>query len=157
MRPHLGCGRRGNAFLELGLVLLPLLALLLAILDFGFALFLRSTFQHAVREGVRYAVTGRTESGLGHDASIKAVVQRNALGFLSGSSDLSKVYIRYYAPGSLAETQSNAGGNIVEISVEGYTWQWMAPLWRSALPPLTIRARSSDRMEPSPPGGPPPR
>jgi hypothetical protein len=157
MRPQLRGGRRGNAFLELALVILPLLAILLAILDFGFAVFLRSTFQHAVREGVRYAVTSRTAPGLGHDASIKAVVQRNTLAFLSGESGLSKIYIRYYVPGSLAETQSNAGGNIVEISVEGYTWQWMAPLWRSAFPPLTIRARSSDRMEPSPSGGPPPR
>jgi Flp pilus assembly protein TadG len=149
--------RRGATFIELALVLLPLLALLLAILDFGFAIFLRSTFQHAVREGVRYAVTSRTEAGYGHDASIKRVVQTNALGFLAGETGASKIHIRYFVPGTLVETQSNAGGNIVEVSVEGYTWSWMAPVLRNALPPMTINSRSSDRMEPSPGGIPPPR
>lgn len=151
------CRSRGSTFLELALVLVPLLAILLAILDFGFAIFLRSTFQHAVREGARYAVTSRTESGYGHDASIKRVVQTNSLGFLAGEGGASKIYIRYYVPGTLVETPSNAGGNIVEVSVEGYTWGWMAPLLRSALPPMIINSRSSDRMEPSPGGIPPPR
>lgn len=141
---------------ELSLVLVPLLALLLAILDFGFAIFLRSTFQHAVREGVRYAVTSRTSPGLGHDASIKAVVQKHAMGFLNGDA-ASKIQIRYYLPGTLAETQSNAGGNIVEVSIEGYNWGWMAPLLRSASPALAVSARSSDRMESSPGGAPPSR
>jgi len=157
MRRRPGGADTGNAFLEFSLVILPLLAFVLAIFDFGFAIFLRSTFQHAVREGVRYAVTGRTEPGFGHDASIKGVVQRHALGFLRGEAGASLIQIRYYVPGSLVETPGNAGGNIVEVSVEGYTWHWMAPLWRGAVPALTIRSRSSDRMEPSPPGGPPPR
>lgn len=126
-------------------------------LDFGFAIFLKSTFQHAVREGARYAVTSRTDEGLGQDGSIKAVVQRNAMGFLNGAAGATKIHIRYYVPGSLVETQSNAGGNIVEVSVEGYTWSWMAPLMRNSLPALTVGARSSDRMEPSPGGVPPTR
>jgi Flp pilus assembly protein TadG len=137
---------------ELALVLVPLLALVLAIFDFSFALFLKSTFQHAVREGVRYAVTGQTQSGMGQDASIKAVVQQNALGFLNGTTGAAKIYIRYYVPGTLAETQSNTEGNIVEVSVEGYRWNWVAPLLRAGLPALTIQTRSSDRMEPSPGG-----
>lgn len=141
---------------ELAFILLPLMALLLAILDFSFAIFLRGTFQHAVREGVRYAVTSRTESGMGHDASIKSVVQRNAMGFLNGATGAEKIRIRYYVPGTLAETVSNAGGNIVEVSVEGYNWGWMAPLMRSAVP-LQVKSRSSDRMEPSPGGIPPTR
>ncbi len=148
--------RRGAALIELALVILPLLALLLAILDFSFALFLKSTLQHAVREGVRYAVTGRITTGLGQDASIKGVVQKNALGFLNGDN-ASKIYIRYYTPGSLTETTSNAGGNIVEVSVEGFTWRWLAPLMRTGLPALILTARSSDRVEPSPGGVPPTR
>jgi Flp pilus assembly protein TadG len=141
---------------ELSLVLVPVLALIFAIIDFGFGIFLKSTFQHAVREGVRYAVTSRTETGMGQDASIRSVVQRNAMGFLNGSAGAAKIYIRYYVPGTLAETQSNAGGNIVEVSVEGYSWAWIAPLMRSSGPPLNILARSSDRMENSPGGGIPP-
>lgn len=149
------CRRRGATLVELALVLVPLLALIFAIMDFGFVIFLRSTFQHAAREGVRYAITGRTDAGTGQDASIKTRVQTNALGFLNGTTGAAKIFIRYYVPGTLAVTQSNAGGNIVEVSVEGYTWGWMAPLLRNGFPPLTIQARSSDRMEP-PPGGTPP-
>lgn len=148
--------RRGGALVELPLVLIPLVALWVAIIDFSLGIFLKATFQHAAREGVRYAVTSRTEPGLGHDASIKAVVQRHAMGFLNGDEGAERIHIRYYVPGTLAETSSNAGGNIVEVSIEGYTWNWIAPVLRSAAP-LTISARSSDRMEASPGGIPPAR
>ena len=137
---------------EFALVLLPLLAIIFGIIDFSLAVFLRSTFRHAAREGARYAVTGRTAAGMGQDASIRAVVQRNAMGFLNGSSGASKIFVRYYTPGTLVETQSNAGGNIVEVSIEGYTWSWIAPVLRRAQPGLTVLARSSDRVENSPGG-----
>lgn len=149
--------RRGGAMVELPLVLIPLVGLLVAIIDFSFGIFLKGTFQHAVREGTRYAVTSRTEPGLGHDASIQATVQRQAMGFLNGDVGASRIRIRYYVPGTFAETQSNAGGNIVEVSVEGYTWNWIAPVLRGSAAPLSIMARSSDRMEASPGGIPPAR
>jgi Flp pilus assembly protein TadG len=88
----------------LPLVLIPLVALWVAIIDFGFGIFLKGTFQHAVREGVRYAVTSRTEPGMGQDASIKQVVQRNAMGFLNGDQGAARIHIRYYVPGTLTET-----------------------------------------------------
>jgi hypothetical protein len=137
---------RGNAFVEMAFVLVPLFAIMFAIVDFGFAIFLRSTFLHAVREGTRYAVTYRTIVGKGHDDSIKTVVQNSAMGFLAGSSGAEKIKIRYYAPDTLVETAANAPGNLVEISVEGYQWGWLAPLMRDETP-LSIGARSSDRME----------
>jgi Flp pilus assembly protein TadG len=142
---------------ELALVLLPLLAILFAIIDFSLAVFLRSTFRHAAREGARYAVTGRLATGLGQDASIRAVVQKNAMGFLDGTSGAAKIFIRYYNPGTLVETQSNAGGNIVEVSIEGYTWNWIAPVMRSGTPALPVLARSSDRVETMAGGISPPR
>jgi Flp pilus assembly protein TadG len=150
--PRVAGGRRGAAMVELALVLLPLLALIFGIIDFGFAIFLRSTLQHAARQGARYAVTSRTEPGMGHDASIRSAVQRSAMGLLDGADGAAKIKIRYYVPGTLVETQSNAGGNIVEVSIEGYSWAWMAPLMRSSTAPLAILARSSDRMENSPGG-----
>jgi len=142
---------------EAAFVYVPLFALMLAIVDFSVAIFLRSTFQHAVREGVRYAVTYQTMSGLGHDLSIKTTVQQNAMGFLNGATGLSKISVNYYAPDTLAPTASNMPGNIVEVSIEGYNYGWIAPVWRSHTP-LAITARSSDRMEGLPGGSaPPPR
>lgn len=149
--------QRGHALMEAGLVFIPFFGLFFAIVDYGMALFLRTTFQHATREGVRYAVTYQTQGGMGHDASIKAVVKEHAMGFLSGPSGDSKIHIRYYNPVTLAQTGMNSPGNIVEVSVEGYQWGVIAPLLRSANP-ISLNVRSSDRME-SLPGGvaPPPR
>jgi hypothetical protein len=148
-------GRRGNAFVELAFVLVPLLAMIFGIIDFGFAIFIRSTFQHAVREGVRYAVTFQVMPGMQHDASIKQVVKNNAMGFLSDALGDSRIFIRYYDPTTLAFTAANAPGNVVEISIEGFNWGWMAPLLRSGTPML-IQTRSSDRMESLPAGVAPP-
>lgn len=143
----------GHSFVETALVLLPFLSLFFALFDFGMAIFVRNTFQHAVREGVRYAVTYQTSCGCGsgHDSSIKAVVQQQAMGFLSGTANEEKIKIRYYDPATLSEVAANAQGNVVEVSVEGYTWGVVTPLLGNMNPiPLTVRA--SDRME-SLPGG----
>ncbi|MBM3727256.1 MAG: pilus assembly protein [Acidobacteria bacterium] len=152
---HGGTRRRrredGKGLLDVALVLIPLLAFFLGIIDISFGIFLRNTMQHAVREGVRYAVTYRTSPGLGHDASIRSIVLQNSMGFISPANASGFIKIRYYQPDTLAETAANAPGNIVEVSVEDYTWGWMAPLLRSP-EPLRITARSSDRME-SLPGG----
>ncbi len=128
-------------------------------MDLSLVIFLKATFQHAVREGVRYAMTGRTMEGLGHDASIKQVVQTYAIGFLAGDAGAEKIRIRYFEPGTLAEVTgpgSNRGGNIVEISIEDFSWRPMVPLMKSG-DPVVIAARSTGIMEPSPGGIPPDR
>jgi hypothetical protein len=143
---------------ESAFVLVPLFAMIFAIVDFGLAIFVRSTLQHAVREGVRYAITYQTlDAQTPHDDSIKEVVKRSAMGFLHNEENLEKVKIRYYNPTDLGEVQANSPGNLVEISVEGYTWGWLALLMRNASP-LQITTRAADRMEGLPPGAsPPPR
>ena len=135
--------------MEVSLIFLPLFAILLALFDFSTALFLRATMQNAVREGVRYAVTYQTSSGMCQDASIKEVVKSSSVGFL-GSADDSKIKVRYYDPASVGTELTGAGsngpGNVVEIGVEGYTWSWIAPLWRTASP-FNINVYAADRME----------
>jgi ABC-type dipeptide/oligopeptide/nickel transport system ATPase component len=149
--------QRGNAFVEAAFVLVPLFALIFGIVDFGLGIFIRSTLQHAVREGVRYAITYQTSAGMGQDDSIKSVVKTSAMGFLNDPDKAADIKIRYYNPNTLAEVSSNSPGNLVEVSVENYTWGWLAPLLRTASP-LRITVRSSDRMEGLPGGvNPPPR
>ena len=147
--------RRGNTFVEAGLVFLPFMALVLGITEFSSALFVRTTMQHAVREGVRYAVTYQLKPGMCQDDSIKEVVRQNAQGFLKPADLGSKVVVRYYLPTTLAASAANQPGNIVEISVEGYQYRWIAPLWRTSTP-LTIVARATDIMEGLPGGTAPP-
>ncbi len=147
-------GRRGSAFVESAFVFVPLMAMFVAIIDYSMVILTRSTLQHAVREGLRYSITYQTMPSMGHDASIRAVVKNNSLGFLSsvtGAENPCKICIRYYNPNTLAFTNANAPGNIVEVAVENHTWNWIAPLMRSNSP-LQITVRASDRMETVPPG-----
>lgn len=142
-------GRRGHALVEAAFVLVPLLALILAIADFGFATFLRATMQHAVREGTRYGVTFQLRTGKCHDDSIKDVVTEQAMGFLSGATNRERIKVRYYDPDTFEElttSSANSPGNILEVSIEGFDYVWMGPLLRSAIP-LSISVRSSDRLE----------
>lgn len=151
--------RRGSQVVEVGLTLVPFLAIVFLLMDLSLVVFLKATFQHAVREGVRYAMTGRTMQGMGHDASIKQVVQSYAIGFLAGESGAEKIKIRYFVPGTMTEVTgagSNSGGHIVEISIEGFSWRPMVPLLKSG-DPVAISARSTGIMEPSPGGIPPQR
>jgi Flp pilus assembly protein TadG len=144
---------------EGALVLPPLLMLLFATIDFSIAILVKNTVQSAVREGVRYAVTGQTVSGLGQDESIRTVVENNSLGFLNSTNGDSMISITYYNPGTLAAVSgvgSNAPGNIVQVQVTGLSWAWMVPYARSATP-LQISATSTDIVEPNSSGVPPPR
>ena len=78
--------QRGAEIIEVTLIAVPLFGLTFLLLDLSMAICLRSTFQHAVREGVRYAITGANDTGPCQDDSIKAVVKKNALGFLNSSA-----------------------------------------------------------------------
>src|SRR5713101_186573 len=94
--------RRGNTIIESALIILPLFSIVFAIIDFSMVAFVRHTLHHAVREGTRYAITSQTMAGLGHDDSIKTVVQQNAMGFLNGTDGMSKISVDYYDPKTLA-------------------------------------------------------
>lgn len=154
-------GQRGDGLVEAALVIVPLMAMIFAILDFSIVIFLKSTFQFAVREGVRYAITYRTESGLGQDTSIKHVVQSRSMGFLSGDK-IAYIQINYYQPSNLTApvtgTGSNAPGNVVEVAVVNFPWSWLAPLQpdmdqaHRRTSPLTLSAYSSDVMQGLPVG-----
>lgn len=139
----------GNAMLEFGFVFVPLFAILFAITDYSLAIFMRATFQHAVREGVRYAVTYQTMSGMCQDASIRQVVKNASAGFLNSTHD-PLIKVTYHPPSDLSLTVtgvgSNAAGNIVEVSVENYSHRWIAPLIRDSTP-LNITVTAADRTE----------
>jgi hypothetical protein len=131
------------------------MAMTMAIIDFSLPIFLRSNFSSAVREGVRFGITHQTTynniSYATQTAAIQAVVQANAMGFLSGATGLSLIHVNYYATnspfGQLTGTGANAAGDIVEVTVTGYTWSWIVPIWQTNTP-LSVGAISSDRLEP---------
>ncbi|MBV9760475.1 MAG: pilus assembly protein [Acidobacteriaceae bacterium] len=140
-------GERGSTLVEFALVLVPLLALLLLILNVGWVVFAQASLQEGVREGVRWGVTGQLVSGCsGLDCSIASVVQTYSFGFVQSSN----VSVHYYSPSTLSDVTgqagATAGGNIVQVSVSNISVKSMGAIWRNPTP-LILGATASDVME----------
>jgi Flp pilus assembly protein TadG len=130
---------------EVCLILTPLLTITFLLLNLSMAIFLRSTFQQAVREGARYAITGQvTSAGTCQDTSIKTTVAKNAAGFLNVAAAAATVHVRFRNP-TTGQISSNAAGNIVLVSVENYQYGPLAP-FRFFSSKLGIWAQAGDVM-----------
>ena len=158
--------------IEFTLVLMPLLGFTFLLLDMGWAIYKRATLEFAVREGCRFAVTNQTvakkdssNKDYGMIDSVKWVVQNRAMGFLGTTATdpgYALIQVRFYDPNASltsalplpadcasATAAPNWGGNLVEVSVEGYQAKVLAPVLKSANP-LVFVVRSADRMEGNP-------
>ncbi len=142
----------GHGLIEICFTLVPTLAMIFAFADLGLALFRWSTLQNAVREGCRYAITFQRSGSLGQDASIAQVVQKYALGIVKTTDSPNHIMVKYYAPSNLTTPSTNGGntpGNVVQVSVEGVSWAWIAPLSGTmsgfySTTPFTFSVYSSD-------------
>lgn len=125
--------------IEMVFTMMPTFALIFAFVDFGLLLFRWSTLQNAVREGCRYAITFQTLPSTGQDASIKSIVQQYAMGVVNTTTNActttgsvtTGICVNYYAPNALTTpivSGGNVPGNIVEVSVQGVSWAWLAPI-----------------------------
>jgi Flp pilus assembly protein TadG len=147
--------RRGNAMIEFSLCALPFFAIFFGIADVSMAVFLRSMLQSSVRDGVRFAITFKMShnnvSCSTQTECVKKVVQANSLNFLNGAN-ANLIQVRFYAPTNLSmplttadagpgrtmpgDTQTpprllqyiNQMGNLVEVSVVNFPWNWMVPM-----------------------------
>jgi hypothetical protein len=137
--------RQGSAALEAALIIVPLLAFICAVIDASMVMFMKNTMRQAAREGVRYAITGRTEAGMCQDASIKSIVQRSSMGFLDGTHGLDRIDVSYFDPKTFTASD-NRPGNIVQVSIRNLPWSWIVPIWHSSAP-VRISAASSDVLE----------
>lgn len=145
---------------ETSFVLLVFLGFIFLIIDESMAIFAKATLQHAVRSGVRYAVTSQTSGSLGQVASIKQVVQNQSMGFLSSSDLSSYVEVTFYSvssnpPALVTGAGSNAAGNMVVVSVNAWPFRPLAPVLHSGST-ILITVNSGDLIETSGSGGSPP-
>jgi Flp pilus assembly protein TadG len=156
----------GNTLLEMALVMTPFFALTLSIIELAVPIFLKSTLVNAVREGCRYGITYQTTyNGTSYSSqtdAITAVVENNSMGFLN-SSNASLISVTYYNSATFTAvtgTGANASGNIIMVSVSGYTYNWINPInwfygsntFSVTGSPLTLSATSADRLETLPVG-----
>ncbi len=169
----------GNTMLEAALILLPMLALFLGIIDVCWGVFAQTTLTNATREGARFGVTYSTSyNGVSCAASQSSCIVKATQAFVIGlPSGLPSSYItvNYYtandldnpaesctngtctvnpnnvATAALPQTlasgivvnYANQNGNIVEVLVSNYPWNWLIPLpnaWPSKGILLTARA-----------------
>jgi hypothetical protein len=144
--------QRGSTVVEAALILLPLMAFVCAVIDASMVMFVKNTLIHATREGVRYAITSRTEPGMCQDASIKSIVQRNSFGFLNGTQGLARIQVEYLHPQTF-QPAANRAGNIVQVSVVGMPWSWIVPIWHNSSS-VAVSASASDILESQPAGSP---
>ena len=135
MRPIRAGLRKGAETIEFTLAFLPLVAMMFVLVDSAWAIFVKSTLEYAVRAGVRQGITitgtQATAASSNQTAMVKAIVQGNSVGLLSGASGLSKIKVNYFLPpapnsnGAMTDvsnqTDGNAGLNVMQVSVQGYT------------------------------------
>jgi hypothetical protein len=139
-------GERGSEPVEATFVLIPMLLMTFLMLDMSMAIFLRTTMQEAVREGARYAITGKNSPGPCQDDSIKTVVKYYALGFLKSTTAAANIHVQFVSP-TTGGQGTNAPGQIVNVKIEGYKYTTLAPFQRLNYP-LYIFATASDLIEP---------
>jgi Flp pilus assembly protein TadG len=173
--------RSGTGMLEIAFLLMPTFAILGGFVDIGMVVFTWATLQNAVREGTRYAITYQVDSSNHQITSIKNRVSQTAMGMVSASADSTTgtnvpyVQVNFYTQptasnpnGTLVTgTNSNASGNIVEVSIQNYPYALMAPFSGSlsavtstafyATPGTTwrVQAYSADVLGGTPAGGAP--
>jgi Flp pilus assembly protein TadG len=131
---------------EVGLTLVLLFALIFLVMDLAMLVFIKSTLQQAVREGVRAGVTQPPVGYAGYvEDYIRQAVQNESLGFLGGTAGACKIQINYYNPDTGGAGTRNQGDLLV-VSVNNYNYTPLAALLKSA-DPLSISVSSSDVVE----------
>lgn len=165
--------QRGSEMIEFSLVLLPFLGFMFLILDIAWAVYVRSTLQYAVAQGVRYAVTSQTLPNLNQMASIQTVVQANAFGHLSSTpgtapnltNGWNNIYVNCFLvdpnTGAVTDVTLTSGCGpvnsilpLVQVSVQNISQKTFLPTVKfpglSALAAINTTAVAWDRMEAPP-------
>jgi len=159
--------------IEFALVFITFLTMMVAMFEFVWVLFLRSTLHNAVREGVRYAITANPgQNGL--DPAIKAAIGTASGGLITQAELDAHVRVEFFDPicangatcpaggGGSATTAPAVAGSVVRVSIECYDVSPITNLIRPLNPngagafPFSLTVSASDKVEPFP-GAPPSR
>ncbi len=164
--------RRGSAIIEFALVFLLLITMVVGMFEFVWVLYIRASIHNAVREAVRYAITG--DAGvLGLDGEIKRVIQEQSAGILQASEIDEYISVEFFDPncpngatcpagGALSAGAAAAeSGSIIKITINCYEVMPITSMFRrnpttGAPMPFSVTVSASDKMEPFP-GAPPSR
>ncbi|HWR59078.1 MAG TPA: TadE/TadG family type IV pilus assembly protein [Thermodesulfovibrionales bacterium] len=162
--------RKGQATLEFALVAILLLGLLFLIMDSGVMFFVNLTMQYAVRDGARYAITGRTAAGQPNQrAAVIQQIRTKSIGIYDRycTNPPPKFYVVNPTTNPPTQTQlSDDPGNpqsqsvgspndIIIIRVD-CSWPLLTPFLKAAFPNgiYSFNVKATMKNEPpAPPGG----
>jgi Flp pilus assembly protein TadG len=147
VRENLRNSRQGQSMVEFALTFLLFISMVLGFGQIALTLWIKTTLHHAVREGARYAITGATKSGLGHDASIRQRVMVASGSLIDSAQAASMITIEYFDQNG-APSADNTGGNTIVLSVSNYPIPWLVAAPISPLGNgLTVSVSAVDRLE----------
>ena len=140
-------GRSGQSMVEFALTFLLFISMVLGFGQMGLTLWIKTTLHHAVREGVRYAITGATKGALGHDASIRQKVMIASGGLIKPAQADSLIKIEYFDQSGAATTE-NAGGNTIVLRVQDFPIPWLVAAPISPVGDgISVSVSAVDRLE----------
>ena len=149
---------RGAELIEFTLNFLPLMVMVVVLVSTSWAIFAQATLQQAVRMAVRRGVTQTSATVNGSlTSSVKQDVQAHSVGLLNGSG-VNFIKVHYFDQDNpsvdVSNTPSgNRGGNIMRVSVEGYSLTPLMPRffgWSGGVDasPMSINVYAADVIEP---------
>jgi hypothetical protein len=139
---------RGQALVEFALVLPILLLLMMALFDFGRAVFAFNTVSNAARDGARLAIVDQSQTGGVYDAAQAAADQATGLGL--DPSDANQIQVRFLMPDLSGTCSVRAIGCIAEVRVQ-YQYEAVTPIIGSIIGPITLGSTTQLPIEHSKP------
>lgn len=125
---HFNKKGKGVATVEFALAAVLFFTVVFAIVDFSYLFFVNLTMQHAVREGARYAVTGRADLDPSPEGSAKdrcdaaiSEIRNQSMGFYDNVSPIVAFYTIVGDPPTPTPVPGNscaAAGQIIIITVK---------------------------------------
>lgn len=156
--------RKGQSTVEFALAVLLLLFVLFAIIDLAIMFYVNLTMQHAVREGARYAVTGRSDLGLDRRTALIAKIREQSMGLYDRNRHVPKdPSISVIKPSGVTFSNytgtptTGDPGKADETIVVSLTYTWplvtpfMKPFFRGGEYTFTVKATMKN--EPFPASG----
>jgi Flp pilus assembly protein TadG len=131
--------QRGSAVVEMAIIAPIAFLLLIGVIEYSIIFYTTLTMQYAVREGARYAITGRTDKdpATSNQQRYLAVVQAiktNSMGMYDSVAPVISVNNTTYASSSAySANMFGSAGDIVVLRLD-CTWKLATPLVAAFFP-----------------------
>jgi Flp pilus assembly protein TadG len=135
---------RGQSLVEFALIAPLLVLLLLAIFDFGRAIYAYNTISNAAREGARIAIVDQGPASGVSLAAKEAANQATALGL--NPADPTQVQVSYFVPDLSVACPTHAVNCVAEVRVQ-YQFRAVTPVIGNIIGPINLSTTTQIPIE----------